>query len=111
MAQIFSMQGSTCVPALYDYCEREGLRYAFGLPINEVLAARTDAWLADLETYYHWYQQREPHAQRFEAIADYQMGSWPHPRRIVVNLEINRLGTNRRFVVTNMPGSPQEVYQ
>jgi hypothetical protein len=30
------------VPALYDYCEREGLLYAFGFAINEVLETRTD---------------------------------------------------------------------
>jgi len=99
------------LPALYDYCEREGLRYAFGFASNDVLEARTDPWLADLENYYHWYGHREPHVQRFESIADYQAGSWSRPRRIVAKLEINHLGTNRRFVVTNLPGSPQAIYQ
>ena len=99
------------VPAMYDYCEREGLLYAFGFAINDVLETRTDPWLADLETYYHWYGHREPHVQRFEAIADYQAGTWSRPRRIVVKLEINRLGTNRRFVVTNLVGSPQAIYR
>jgi hypothetical protein len=99
------------VPAMYDYCEREGLLYAFGFAINDVLEARTDPWLADLETYYHWYRQREPHVQRFEAIEDYQAGTWSRPRRIVVKLEINRLGTNRRFVVTNLAASPHAIYR
>jgi hypothetical protein len=49
--------------------------------------------------------------QRFEVIADYQAGSWPQPRRIVAKLEINRHGTNRRFVVTNRPEPPQALYQ
>jgi hypothetical protein len=99
------------VPAMYEYCEREGLLYAFGFASNDVLEARTDPWLADLETYYHWYRHREPHVQRFESFADYQAGSWPRPRRIVVKLEINRLGTNRRFVVTNLAGPPHEIYR
>jgi len=98
------------VPAVYEYCEREGLWYAFGYASNDVLKARTDAWLADLETYYHWYQHREAHVQRFAVIDDYQAESWPQPRRIVVKLEINRLGTNRRFVVTNLSGPPQGIY-
>jgi hypothetical protein len=98
------------VPALYDYCEREGLLYALGYASNEVLKARTQNWLTDLETYYHWYQHREPHVQHFEVIEDYQAGSWSRPRRIVVKLEINRLGTNRRFVVTNLSGHPQGIY-
>lgn len=99
------------VPALYEYCEREGLLYALGFGSNEVLKARTACWLNDLETYYRWYQDREPHVQRFEVIEDYQAASWYQPRRIVVKLEINRFGTNRRFVVTNLSGAPQGIYQ
>ena len=98
------------VPAMYDYCEREGLLYAFGYSSNAVLQERTDAWLSDLETYYHWYQHREPHVQRFEVINDYQAESWSQPRRIIAKLEINRQGTNRRFVVTNLSGHPQGIY-
>jgi len=99
------------VPELYEYCEREGLLYALGFASNEVLKARTAGWLADLETYYHWYQHREPHVQRFEVVEDYQADSWSQPRRIVVKVEINRCGTNRRFVVTNLSGQPQGIYQ
>jgi hypothetical protein len=98
------------VPAMYEYCEREGLLYTFGYATNDVLCARTDPWLADLEMYYFWYHHREPHVQRFEVIDDYQAQTWSQPRRIIVKLEINRFGTNRRFVVTNMSGHPQGIY-
>jgi len=98
------------VPALYEYCEREGLLYALGYASNEVLKALTAAPLADLQTYYHWYQHREPHVQHFEAIENYRADSWSRPRRIVAKIEINRLGTNRRFVVTNLSGHPQGLY-
>jgi hypothetical protein len=76
-----------------------------------VLKERTAGRLADLETYYTWYSHREPHVQHFEALEDYQAGTWPRPRRIVVKLEINRHGTNRRFVVTNRAESPRAIYQ
>jgi hypothetical protein len=98
------------VPAVYEYCEREGLLYAFGYATNDVLKDRVDTWMTNLETYYHWYGRWEPHVQRFEVIEDYQAGTWLRPRRIVVKLEINRLGTNRRFVVTNLSGHPQGIY-
>lgn len=93
---VILVRGDTglAVPALYEYCEREGLLYALGYGSNEVLKARTNCWLNDLETYYHWYQHREPHVQRFEVFEDYQAESWSRPRRIVVKLEINRLGTS-----------------
>ena len=99
------------VPAMYEYCEQEGLLYAFGYSTNDTLVERSDGWLADLQTYYNYYQHREPHVQRFESIEDYQAGSWTRPRRIIVKLEINRLGTNRRFVVTNLSGHPQGIYR
>lgn len=99
------------LPAVCDYCEAEGLLYAFGYATNNVLKERTDTIEEDLKTYYHFYGYRDPHVQRFEAFEDYQAGSWPHPRRIVAKVEINRQGTNRRFVVTNLQQPPREVYR
>jgi Transposase DDE domain group 1 len=99
------------VPALYDYCEREGLLYALGYASNDVLSARTEPMLRDLQLYYDWYGHREPEVQRFEAFEDYQAGTWPRPRRIVAKIEINRLGSNRRSVVTNLSGDPRGIYR
>lgn len=98
------------VPAVYEYCEAEGLLYAFGYASNDVLAARTDPLLHDLQEYYHWYGRREPEVQRFEAFEDYQAGTWSRPRRIATKIEINRLGSNRRYVVTNLSGDPRGIY-
>ena len=98
------------VPAVYEFCEAEGLLYAFGYASNDVLEARTAVLLADLEEYYHWYSHREPAVQRFEAIDDYQAGSWSRPRRIIAKIEINRQGRNRRYVVTNLSGDPGGIY-
>jgi hypothetical protein len=67
------------------------------------LKARAAAWLADLETYYHWYGRHDRHVQRFEAIADYQAET--QPRRIIAKIEITPQGSNRRFLVTNLPGN------
>jgi len=99
------------VPAMYDYCEAQGLLYAFGYATNDVLSARTEPILQDLHAYYHWYSRREPEVQRFEAFEDYQAGTWSRPRRIVAKIEINRFGSNRRYVVTNLSGDPRGIYR
>ena len=99
------------VPEVYERCEREGLLYAFGFASNEVLKARTDAWLADLQEYYHWYGRAGQTEQRFEVIEGYQAGSWSRPRQILVKLEVNGQGTNRRFVVHNLSGQPRGLYE
>lgn len=98
-------------PAMYEYCEAQGLLYAFGYATNDVLSERTDPVLQDLQEYYRWYGRREPEVQRFEAFEDYQAGTWPRPRRIVAKIEINRFGSNRRYVVTNLSGDPRGIYR
>ena len=91
------------VPAVYDFCEAEGLPYAIGYATNPVLQRATAQALADLELYHHFYGHREPLVQRFEEIRDYQAETWPRPRRIVAKVEVTPQGSQRRFVVTNLP--------
>jgi hypothetical protein len=76
---------SLAQPELYEYCESQGLLYAFGYASNAVLHRRTAAAFADLQTYDAFYRQREPHVQRFEAIEDYQAEGWSRPRRVVAS--------------------------
>jgi hypothetical protein len=99
------------VPNLYDYCETNGLSYAFGYATNPVLQRATDQALADLELYHRFYRHREPVVQRFESLTDYQADTWPHPRRIVAKIEVTPQGSQRRFVVTDHAEPPAEVYR
>jgi hypothetical protein len=99
------------VPEVYEFCEAEGLLYMFGYTSNPVLQERIAAAVADLETYYAFYQHREPAVQRFELLEDYQAESWSRPRRIVVKIEINRHGLNCRFTVTNLSGLGPGLYR
>jgi Transposase DDE domain group 1 len=98
------------VPRLYEYCEAHGLPYAFGYATNPVLQRATEQALADLELYHRFYGRREPVVRRFEAL-DYRADSWPHPRRIVAKVEVTPQGSQRRFVVTNLGGTPEAVYR
>src|SRR5262249_37843720 len=99
------------VPGLYDYCEANDLPYAFGYATNPVLQRATAQALADLELYHHCYQHREPVVQRFESVNDYQAATWPHPRRVVAQIEGTPPGSQRRFVVTNLTEPPAVVYR
>jgi Transposase DDE domain group 1 len=99
------------VPAVYDFCEQEGLRYALGYATNPVLERCVAQASADVETYYRCYGSRDPFVQRFEEVKDYQAGSWPHPRRVVAKIERTPQGSQRRFVVTNLTQKPDEVYR
>jgi Transposase DDE domain group 1 len=99
------------VPEFYEFCEAEGLLYAFGYASNAVLQERIAGAVAGLQTYYTFYQHREPSVQRFEVFEDYQAESWSRPRRIVAKIEINGHGLNTRFVVTNLSGQGGGIYR
>ena len=99
------------VPAVYEFCEAEGLDYVIGYASNAVLERATAQALADVELYYRFYGDRDPHVQRFEEVRDYQAGTWPHARRVIAKVEINPHGSQRRFVVTNRAEPPAVVYR
>jgi hypothetical protein len=99
------------VPAMFDYCDEAKLGYAFGYASNAVLQRASEQWLKEVELVHNFYGYRDPHMQRFEQIKDYQAGSWPHPRRVVVKIEVTPQGSQRRFVVTNLAEPEKQVYQ
>jgi hypothetical protein len=103
--------GGMSVPAMLDYCEDAKLGYAFGYATNAVLQRASEHWLEEVELIHRFYGYRDPHMQRYEHICDYQAGSWPHPRRVVVKIEVTPQGSQRRFVVTNLTEPERWVYQ
>ena len=89
------------VPWMYDVCERLGIDYTFGLAANPVLQRQSDALLAQaLATF-----QATGQPQRSFAGFEYQAGTWPTPRWVIVKAETQTQGTNRRFIVTSRPGA------
>lgn len=98
------------VPAFYLACERMRTDYTVGLAMNAVLQRESEELLAAAVA--AWEQTGQP--QRLFTTFDYQAGSWPEPRSVVVKCEAHAPGTNRRAVVTNRPGArivPQGIYE
>jgi hypothetical protein len=88
-------------PVMFDVCERLGIEYTFGLSANAVLQRRSEELLA--AAVQGWDATHTP--QRLFTGFEYQAGSWPVPRWVIVKAEANAQGTNRRFIVTNRPGA------
>lgn len=99
------------VPAVYDFCEQEGLLYAIGYASNPVLERAVATATSDVELYYRCCGRRDPFVQRFEQVKDYQADSWPHPRRVVAKVERTPQGSQRRFVVTNLSEHAEDLYK
>ena len=41
----------------------------------------------------------------------YAANPWKYKRRVIVKAEHSALGENPRYVVTNLPGAPQQLYE
>jgi len=97
------------VPALYEFCEAHDLDYVIGYGSNDVLKAQTRVTMNYVQALAELYD--EP-CQRFQDLRDYQAGSWDRPRRVIAKCEVTAQGgPNRRFVVTNLAGRPEQVYR
>ena len=97
------------VPLMYDVCQELRLSYTFGIGMNSRLRAVSDDLLKQaLEEY-----ERTGQPQRLFLLVDYQAESWPASQPVVIKVEANAQGTNRRAVVTNRPGCrvlPPAIY-
>lgn len=89
------------VPWMYHVCERLSIDYTFGLATNNVLQKASAALLAQAEASFA--ATRQP--QRLCDAFWYQAGTWPIARWVIVKVEVNALGSNRRFLVSNRPGA------
>lgn len=95
------------IPALYDFCERQGIGYTIGLIPNPRLEAVAAPLLTEAER-----QQAETGAAKVRLAGEttYQAGSWERPRRVVYKAEALAKGPNTRFVVTSRPDEPLALY-
>ncbi len=96
-----------CRWRLMRWCDRNGIGYVLGLAKNAALAraARDEIERAE------WQYRRTGQPQRVFGSFAYAAGSWDRRRRVIVKAERTAQGPNPRFVVANVPGDPQELYE
>jgi DDE family transposase len=95
-----------CRRRIMNWCERSGVHYLLGLARNPRLEEQVQyAQLMLAEQYQH-----TGHKQRWVSQFDYAAKSWRRERRVITRLEWGSQGGNPRFVVTNLEGDPQHLY-
>jgi len=95
-----------CRWRLMRWCDHHGIGYILGLARN----SRLEAMVAPLtyEAAVRFERTGQP-VRLFDTIS-YAAGSWDRTRRVIIKAEHNALGANPRFVVVNLPGAPQCLY-
>lgn len=95
-----------CRWRLMRWCDSHGIGYVLGLARNKALERAARDWAERAA------RQFAPtgRPQRLFGTFAYAAGSWDRPRRVIVKAEHTAQGANPRFVVTDVPGAPQELY-
>lgn len=98
--------GGFALPGLYELCEELDVHYLIGLITNSRLKEASDSLLDQaIEKF-----EEKGEKQRLFTSFSYQADSWEQARRVIAKAECMVQGTNRRFVVTNLPGDPELLY-
>jgi hypothetical protein len=95
------------VPAVYEYCEAQGIAYTIALITNSRLEEMAASLLEEAQRRYEKQRERKV---KLLSQGHYRAGSWDRERRVVYKAEVMEEGTNTRFVVTNKPDDPDELY-
>jgi hypothetical protein len=103
--------GGFCRWRLMRWCDKNDIRYIFGLPRNAVLERMSAEWLAQVRTAH----EIDGQSHRVFGTISYAAESWDRPRRVIVKAEHLR-GTeggksNPRYIVTNLGGDAQTMYE
>jgi hypothetical protein len=97
------------IPALYDYCEGEGITYTVGLVTNVRLEGMAEDLLEEATRRYEGDQAGEK--VKLFSEGRYRAGSWQRERKVVYKAEVMEQGTNTRFLVTTRKGEPKDLYE
>jgi Transposase DDE domain group 1 len=96
-----------CRWRLMRWCDSHGVGYVLGLAKNPALQRAAADEIARAQRQF----LRTGLQQRVFGSFGYAAGSWDRTRRVIVKAEHSAQGANPRFVVANVPGDPQELYE
>lgn len=95
-----------CRWRMMRWCDRHNVDYILGLAKNEVLKRLSRRSMITAR----WRHRCTGRKQRLFEEFHYAAATWDHPRRVIAKAEHGDQGENPRFVVTNLAGDPQALY-
>lgn len=103
---VFRGDSGFCRWKTLRWCENNGVQYIVGIAGNSRLQARAQEAMTSAAKAF---VEQGVKQRRFEWI-DYKAKTWDKVRRVILKAEYGQKGANPRFVVTNMPGQAQDLY-
>jgi hypothetical protein len=103
---IFRGDSGFCRWKMLRWCEKHGVFYIVGLAKNSRLREMAKPFVDQAEAQFKATDSK----QRLFTTIEYAAYTWDKARRVIVKAEHLELGPNLRFVVTNLDGDPQALY-
>lgn len=103
---LFRGDSGFCRHPMLRWCENHDVQYIVGIAKNPRLQAKA----ADLKDRARQAYELTGQKQRFFQLCRYGAKTWGRERPVIIKAEHSRKGENPRFVVTNLEGDPQDLY-
>jgi hypothetical protein len=104
---IFRGDSGFCRHKMLGWCERTGVGYIVGLAKNARLNDLAAPWM---KTAQQGFEATGAKQRLFGEFA-YAAGTWKTARRVIARIQHDAKGANPRYVVTNLEGSSQDLYE
>jgi hypothetical protein len=85
-------------PAVFDFCEENDMKYVLGFKPLSPLVREVKPLLEEVSQRFNL----EKRPVKMFTETDYKAKSWPKARRVIAKVEYNALGSNIRFIITNL---------
>ena len=103
---IFRADSGLCRHKTLNWCEDNQVQYIVGLPSNKVLNGYSKELREQVQQDYKDKQAVQKQYDTFQ----YSAKSWRNERKAIVKAEYNGIGSNTRYIVTNIKGSAKDLY-
>ncbi|MCR4332224.1 MAG: IS1380 family transposase [Sulfuricaulis sp.] len=96
-----------CSPETLDVLEEMRCDYILGLAINTTLKEIAAPWLVQCD------MRRGPRVRKVRRFHQfrYAAGSWGRAHKVIARIEATDLGSDARFIVTNLQGRAKTLYE
>jgi hypothetical protein len=103
---VFRGDSGFCRQRIINYCERADVNYIIGLARNARLQGITEFIELAMKDAFEQTGLKQREVGEFIYAAQ----SWARERRVITRLEFGEQGNNPHYVVTNLTGEPQALY-
>ncbi|MCU7805627.1 MAG: IS1380 family transposase [Candidatus Thiodiazotropha sp. (ex Lucinoma borealis)] len=103
---IFRGDSGFCRHRMLGWCERHDVKYIVGIARNKRLEHMIESAMQLVEQLVELTGEKQREFFRFQ----YAAKTWKHTRQVIAKLEITDKGRNPRFIITNLDGDKQALY-